>query len=249
MAFWRQPHAYCKVLSAGFSDSGKDLMQKTGAIFRGATIFIIAVIELWAQKLADDKAMRGVEFNTVEPRPVAPNGGCNEIIPQGFDSLKAHRLGAGLTIKGGRLQRPVDQVAGRAAATVEQLDRRMTAMLVNAGGQSGQTFQMLIPENAQLTGPGFADLLNICRTGYGKTKIAFCPFHQPPVFVIRQRAVLVALLVGQRGQHKAVFHSFTLFKGNRLVKIAHVIRSTRFGNTLLTCVAPRWSILNQKHMV
>jgi hypothetical protein len=73
-------------------------------------------------------------------------------------------------------------------------------------------FNVIIGKNPQLPGEAFPLGLNMRSASHDQAKLAFGSFGQPIEFRFRKPAIFMALLVGQRGQHEAVFHDRSAFE-------------------------------------
>ena len=74
---------------------------------------------------------------------------------------------------------------------------------------------MLITKYAQLPGEALAIWLHMGSGGHHQSKAARCAHFQPAMFLVRQDAVGMALLIGQRREHQPIGHRLAPLKRHR----------------------------------
>jgi len=102
-----------------------------------------------------------------------------------------------------------------------QLHNGDAVMLFDQCGHAGQALDMVIRENAQLSRKTLAIGLHMGGGRHGGAKAALGPHFDPVEFHIGQRAILVALGIGQGRQHETVLHGGAAGKGHWLEQRWH----------------------------
>ena len=102
-----------------------------------------------------------------------------------------------------------------------QLGDSQTVFLPDARGQTGQTRQMVVGEDAQLTRKALPGGLHMHGACHGGPEPTLGPHGQPIVFVVGQRAVLVTLGIRQRRQHEPVFLGRSMAIGHWIKQLGH----------------------------
>ena len=85
-------------------------------------------------------------------------------------------------------------------------------------GETDMTVEMFVAKNTQLPGKPLTYGLHMRSTRHGQTELTLGTHGQPVKFFIRQASIRIALRIGQRSQHKSVFHLLTGLKLQRLIK-------------------------------
>ena len=81
---------------------------------------------------------------------------------------------------------------------------------------------MVVRKTAQLAWKTLPDSLHVRRTRHGDSEPALGPHGQPVVLLVGKRAVRVALLVGQRREHKSVGQSWATLKRDARKRGGHI---------------------------
>jgi hypothetical protein len=165
--------------------------------------------------------MRAVQLHAVEAGLLGANRCGNERIARGFHFIEAHRPRAELVIGRRAMRRLADQVGRAAHAGMVQLHHRMRAGLVQRRRQPRQAGQVLVIPDAELPGKPCPLRLHMRGAGHRHAKAAFGALRQPFEFVIAQRAVGMALHVGQRGQHETVLQGGAARESQGGMEIGH----------------------------
>jgi hypothetical protein len=87
---------------------------------------------------------------------------------------------------------------------VVELDGGDGACGADRCGEAGEAGEMGVGPDAELAGEGLAALLDMGRAGHGEGKAAPGAHGEPAEFVVGERAVGVALLVGEGGEQQPV---------------------------------------------
>jgi hypothetical protein len=93
-----------------------------------------------------------------------------------------------------------------------QLHKGHTFCRFDIGGKTGETLKMVVRKAAQLARKTLPNSLHVRRTRHGDSEPAPGSHRQPVVFLVRERAVRVALLVGEGCEHKSVCQCWATLK-------------------------------------
>jgi hypothetical protein len=114
-----------------------------------------------------------------------------------------------------------DQLGGRLDAGMVKLDRRHRAARPDLGRQTLHARQMIVGEHAELAGKALAHALDVGRAGHHQAEASGGAPGQPVELVVGKLAVVMALGIGQRGQHEAVLHRRAAGEGQRFEEVGH----------------------------
>ena len=165
--------------------------------------------------------MGTVEFDAVESRQIAADRCCDERLDDLFHLGGRQRARPVLGIAGGRDGGCADELSGGTASRVVQLDDRHTALRADPRRQPGEARKMLVPEAPQLPLEPFTARLDVARTGHRHAEPARGAHRQPPLLVIGERPVGIALLIGQGRQHESVLHGRSVGEGDDVERCGH----------------------------
>ena len=164
--------------------------------------------------------MCAVRFDAVEAGALRALCGGDEIVAQLLDLGQRQGARAGLCIVG-RTHRRADEVLRRAVAGVVQLGGSDRTLRLDVAGQAREALEVLVAENAQLTGKSLADRLDVGRARHREPEPARRAHGQPVEFLVGQAPVRMALLVRQRRQHETVLHGRAVRERKRLEKLVY----------------------------
>lgn len=97
-ALGRQPNTNDEVTATLRTNTSEHFEQHPAAILEWASVFVLTLVELRAQELANDVAVRAVQLNTVEARRLRADGGSDEVSNQLAHLIRAERSSTGLFI-------------------------------------------------------------------------------------------------------------------------------------------------------
>ncbi len=203
-AFGREADAEAEIGAAVFTHALNEIEQDPGAVFQRAAIFVSALIDGGTDELAENIAMRAMQFDTMKTRRLGPSGSGDEIILEAFHTVGAKRLGPVFFTVRRTFRRPVDQVLWCAHAGMVQLDDRVRAGAIERLGQSRQAIKMMIAPYPHLAGKADPALADMAGAGRHGAETALAPLAQPGELILAHHPVCVALQIGQRSQHEAV---------------------------------------------
>ena len=87
-----------------------------------------------------------------------------------------------------------------------------TAVLLDAIGKPLHAVKVRVAYRPELAVKSLAVFLGKSRACHGQAEAAFGALGQPVIFVVRQCAVIMALQIGQGGQHEPVGHLYAAYK-------------------------------------
>ena len=91
----------------------------------------------------------------------------------------------------------------------------------NGVGNASEASNVLITKTTQLTREPLPHLLHMGSTRHNQPKPTICTHFKPFMLPIRQGAVCIALMIGERGQHKAIDEGRAPRKWNGIKKGGH----------------------------
>ena len=145
-------------------DAHDDFGHKAHAAFKAATVFIGTLVGMGRKELADQVAVGGVDFNSVNPCFLGDHRAGNKFADHGFDFFRCQ--GPGLLpddIAGDIRCRnglpAVDQPAGGLVAGMMELDKDFGIIGVDRFGQAGELGDHMGIGNTQLVGRADAGLV------------------------------------------------------------------------------------------
>ncbi len=173
--------------------------------------------------------MGGVQLDAGEARGGGAAGGGDEVV------VDARELGGGgraralevrlRLVEGAGADRLLAGEGGGAAhAAVVELDQAERAVAGERGGEALQAGELMITPDAELTGETLAVLRDVGGAGLDDGEAAGGAALEPAVLVAADRAVGVALLVGERGEGEAVAGGGAAAEGDRRGERGHAGR-------------------------
>ena len=153
-----------------------------------------------------------MNFHAVETGFLGQKRGVDERFFRRIDFIQRHGARAGFAI----VRRANGLLAGkflqRPHAAVYNLCIGKTAVLFDAISKPLHAVKVRVAYCPELAIKSFAVFLGKGRACHGQAKAAFGALGQPFIFVVRQCAVIMALQIGQGGQHKPVGHLHAAYK-------------------------------------
>ena len=218
-ALGRQPQAQLEGWPGAGAHTVDDAVQHPAAVGEAAAIAVGALVVLAIEELRQQVAVGAVQLHAVEAGAFGPHGGGDEVGDQLLHLGGGQRTGAGLGIVPGADGLLTGQRAVGPAARMLDLQRRTAATGVDAGGQARQPGQVVVRPHAQLAGKALAAALHMGGAGHGEGEAAAGAHRQPVVLRVGQRAIGIALPVGQRRQHEAVGHGRAAGEGEGVAQL------------------------------
>jgi len=74
---------------------------------------------------------------------------------------------------------------------------------------------LVITPHTELAGKALTNRLHVSSTRHGQSETALSSEGEPAMLIVRQRAVVMALLIGQWSQHEVVGQGSATGKGQR----------------------------------
>ena len=138
-----------------------------------------------------------------------------------------------------------DELRRRPVARVVELGVGHRASGVEIRGEAGEAVEMLVAEDAELSGEALTNGLDVRRAGHGEPEAALGAHRQPAVLVVRQGAIGMALLVGERRQHEPIRHRRTVQEVDGFERRRHGGHAARVSfpwswSAPLSWPSPRW---------
>ncbi len=143
-ALGRDADAEREVRAAARADAVDDLEHEAAAVLERTAVAIVAPVVRAAHELAQDVAVRAVEFHAVEAGAFSAHSGGDEVLAQLFDFRQRQRARPGFRIVRRTDRLRADQVPRRAHAGMMQLhvshaacglDARCESRQIRAGGR------------------------------------------------------------------------------------------------------------------
>ena len=94
-------------------------------------------------------------------------------------------------------------------------------------GQTNMPVEVFIAKYTELSRKSLAYSLNVGGTGHRQSELPLRTHGEPVKFFIRQASISVTLRIGQRSQHKSIFHLLTGLKLHGLIETT--VRQIGFG--------------------
>jgi hypothetical protein len=185
---------------------------------------VLAPVVDRAQELRQQVPVGAVQLDAVEARAGAALGGAGEVADDPRDVLLG-ALAAGVALLVGVRRRapghhPADGLRG-AQPAVEELRAGEGAALVDARGEAGEPLEHRVVVHAELAGPGLAVLRDVRSAGLDEAEAPVGAGREEAELRLREGAVGVALLVGERGEPDAVARHDTGPELERREEILH----------------------------
>ena len=221
-----EPQAHLEVGPGHRADGLDHLVQHAGAAGGVPAVAVGAVVAHHVEELPQDVPVRPVHLDAVETRPLAPRRRRGEVGDQLFDLAggEGARTRAGVVERGDR--RLTRGRGVRPDAAVVQLYRRDRPGGAQAVGQPGQAGQVVVGRHPELAGPGQPRALHVGGRGDDQAESAAGAGGQPADLVVGERAVGVALGVGQGRQRETVAQGGPAAQGERFVERGHALIDT-----------------------
>ncbi len=218
----RNADAEREVRAAAGADAVDDLEDEPAAVLERAAVTVVAPVVRAAQELAQDVAVRAVQFDAVEAGALGADRRGDEVLAQLFDLGQRQRPRArlGVVRRADRLR--ADQVLRRAHAGVVQLHVRDAAGGLDARGQPRQPRQVRVRPAAELAreSPGPAPA-RARRRSSSAPKPPCARSVSQWYSSSDKRPVDVALQVGERREHEAVLQARAAGEGERIEQGGH----------------------------
>ena len=203
----RQPHAEQKVWPAALAHALNNLVENAVAVLHGASVTIFTPVGFRAEELTEHVAVRPMQLHAIEAGLLGPHRGTHEVLNQLLNLGERERSGAGFGVVRGahglhavkRFRRPV--------AGMMQLHDGHAVVPPNLVCEPLEAIQLMIAPRAELTRKSTPHLLHMRSTGHGQPEAALRTHREPAELFIGQDTIVMALGVGQRGQHEAVLHA------------------------------------------
>ena len=107
-------------------------------------------------------------------------------------------------------------------AGVMQLNDRQTFVRLDRRGERGESGQVLVAEHPQLPWESLTRTLHMGGAGHRETEPTLGAHHEPVLLFFRQRAVGVALHVGEWSEHETVLHARTVRERDDIAERTHL---------------------------
>ena len=148
-----------------------------------------------------------MELDAAEAGLVRADGGGLELVEDARDVRLGRRArDVGLAARA-RAPRSLARERRRGPqAAVKELHEAEGACLTETRSERREARDVLVAEDTQLAGPPLPVLRHVRRAGLDDAEAPPRAHHEPLSLVVRERAIRVALRVGQRREPRAVLH-------------------------------------------
>ena len=165
--------------------------------------------------------MRSVQLNTVITSCLCPHRSGNEIVSELLNLFCGETTSPGFWVVGGAYRSHVVKRFRYPITTMVELHDCKAPGRPNLVCHGCKRRDVIIPANPQLSRKRSTNLLHVCSCGHRHSESTVCSHRQPLVFVRAQRAVIVALLIRQRGEHEAIWHRWAAQKRHCVKRRVH----------------------------
>ena len=108
-----------------------------------------------------------------------------------------------------------------------QLQDGVRSVGAQGGREAGQTRKMPVIMGAKLAREALPAILHRGGASHGQAETTLGPHGEPAEFLVTERSVGMALLVGQRRKHEPVLHRRTVLEGQGFKQGGHERQSFR----------------------
>jgi len=184
-SFGRESDRDIEIRFAAGPDAVDDIENGPAPSRQIAAEFIFPAVDLRAEKLAENIAVRPMHLDAIEAGGLGPLGGQDEILHQRPDLAGAQGPGAGLLIGRGAIRLLADQRRRRPHARMVQLHHGDAVLGLDGGGHARQSRQMVVGKSPELARETLAGGLDVGGAGHGQPKTARGAHLQPLEFIVR----------------------------------------------------------------